>query len=416
MSKKNVPPSYKWELIGLLWLAFFLHQGDRQIFNVLIPLIREDLGLSDVQLGLVATIFTLVYGFLVPVAGYAGDIFRRKWIIVASLLIFSVGTMLTGLGSGMVMLILFRSIATGGGEAFYYPAANSLLGQFHHKTRAMAMAIHQTALYVGIVASSFLAGYVGEKYGWRVAFLSFGILGIFWSFVIILRMRDTPQEVSAKAEAAARPPLGEVLRQVFARRTVWALCIAFGAMVYVNIGFLTWMPTYLHERFSLSLGSAGFNSMIYHNALAFVGVLLGGRLSDMLAQRWRKTRMAFGMFGLLAGAPFIWWMGSADSLLGVYTALALFGFFRGVYDSNLFAALFDVVEPQYRSLSVGIMLCSAFVVGAFASLVLGWMKTRWGLSFGLSSLSLFYVFGGLVLLVGMYASFDRDYIADDQQS
>ena len=115
--------AYKWQLVLILWFAYFLNQGDRQIFNVVIPLIKADLMLSDVQIGLVATVFTLIYGILVPVAGFTGDLLRRKWIIFFSLLIFSVGTLFTGLSSGIVLLIVFRSITTGGGEAFYYPAA-----------------------------------------------------------------------------------------------------------------------------------------------------------------------------------------------------------------------------------------------------------------------------------------------------
>jgi MFS family permease len=148
---------YKWELIILLWCTFFLHQADRQIFNNLSTMIRDDLGLSRFQFGLVGTVFMVVYGLMVPLAGYAGDVLRRKWVVLGSLLVFSTTTLLTGLAGGLIALVVFRSVATGGGEAFYYPAANSLIGQFHRNTRAMAMAIHQTALYCGIVFSSFAA-------------------------------------------------------------------------------------------------------------------------------------------------------------------------------------------------------------------------------------------------------------------
>lgn len=113
------PPGYKWVLLGLLWIAFFLHQGDRQIFNSVIPLVKTSLGLSDIQMGLIGSIFQLVYGVLVPLAGLAGDRLPRKWIIVWSLLIFSAGTLLTGFSSGLIALVIFRSLATGGGEAFF---------------------------------------------------------------------------------------------------------------------------------------------------------------------------------------------------------------------------------------------------------------------------------------------------------
>lgn len=402
---------YKWELVILLWLAFFLNQGDRQIYNVVIPLIKADLGFSDVQLGLVATVFTLFYGVLVPFAGYAGDVLRRKWIVFFSLLIFSLGTLFTGISNSVFMLILFRSITTGGGEAFYYPAANSLLGQFHHKTRAMAMSIHQTALYIGIVASGFLAGFIGENFGWRSAFYVFGAAGILWAVVVGFRMKDTPLNNTSK-DPVQRIPMRLLVQKIFKKRTVWMLCIAFGTMVFVNMGYLTWMPTYLHENFSLSLTNAGFSSMFYHHLFAFFGVLIGGKLSDKWAIKHKKVRIITEYTGLFLGAPFIFLMGFSESLILCYTGLAIFGFFRGVYDSNLFAALFDVIEPKYRASSVGVMLAFAFIVGSLAPVLLGWVKSLYGLSFGISFLSLFYIIGGVMIFIASKYFFDKDFIVE----
>ena len=78
-TRAKVQPAYKWEVLGLLWIAFFLNQADRQVFNVVLPLIKADLQLSDLQIGSIATVFNLVYALLVPFSGYVGDIFSRKW-------------------------------------------------------------------------------------------------------------------------------------------------------------------------------------------------------------------------------------------------------------------------------------------------------------------------------------------------
>ncbi|MCL4194005.1 MAG: MFS transporter [Thermoguttaceae bacterium] len=408
--------SYRWELLGLLWFAFFLHQGDRQIFNNLAPLIIDDLGLTKVQFGLVGTIFTAVYGLMVPLSGYAGDAFRRKWVVLGSLLVFSTATLLTGLCSGLLTLILFRSIATGGGEAFYYPAANSLIGQFHQQTRALAMAIHQTALYVGIVASSFAAT-VGRVYGWRSAFFVFGSCGIVMAGVILWRMRDTPQSGATgnSDSVAAGPGVLEVLRYVFAKRTVLLLGVAFAGQVFVNVGYLTWMPTYLHERFGLALDMASFLALFCHHAAAFVGVTAGGWLSDRLARRLPSARMQFEYLGLLLAAPFIWWMGQAGSAALCCAALAGFGVFRGVYDSNLFAAPFDVIEPRYRSSAVGVMLCCAFVMGASASTILAWIAQRLDMATAISSMAGVYVVAGLFVLLALGTTFARDRCAEPEQ-
>ncbi|WP_298647536.1 MFS transporter [uncultured Proteiniphilum sp.] len=407
MNRRLIP--YKWELIIILWVAYFLNQGDRQIFNVVIPLIKADFMLDDVQIGLVATLFTLAYGILVPVAGFAGDLFRRKWIIFFSLLVFSIGTLFTGFSGGIVLLIVFRSITTGGGEAFYYPAATSLIGQFHKKTRAMAMSIHQTSLYVGIVASGFIAGYIGENYGWRMAFLSFGLVGILWAFVVFWRVKDTPMPKDELNENEEKPSFTEIIKAVFSRKTVYFLSLAFGCMCFVNVGYLTWMPTYLHEGFNMSLSAAGLHSTLYHFLFAFFGVMLGARISDRLALKRKQIRMEIEIIGLLLGAPFIYWIGLADSKLWCYVAMGLFGVFRGIYDSNLFAALFDVIEPRYRASSMGIMLAFAFIVGALAPVILGQIKTVANLETGIMLLAGFYLLGAILIFIGLKFFFNKNY-------
>ena len=136
---------YKWEVLLLLWMAYLLNQADRQVFNTVLPAIRDALHLTDTSIGLIATIFNLCYACMVPLGGLAGDRLSRKWVVTIAILFWSVATMFTGLATGVIMLILLRSVATGGGEAFFGPANYSLLGQYHTDTRARAMSIHQTA-------------------------------------------------------------------------------------------------------------------------------------------------------------------------------------------------------------------------------------------------------------------------------
>lgn len=409
MNKRGLMP-YKWELILLLWFAFFFNQADRQAYNVVLPLLSADLKLSPIQAGLVASIFLWCYALLVPVAGYLGDISRRKWIVFWSLLVWSGGTILSGATTGLASLIVFRSIATGGGEAFYFPSANSLIGQYHQKTRALAMSIHQTALYVGLIASGFIAGWIGERFGWRTAFYVFGAGGVVLALIIMVRLKDVglSEEATAKTKSE-RLPLAVVLKAIAGKPTVWALWLAFSLFLFAGIGYITWMPTFLHEKFKLPLSNAGFSSMFYHHVAAMVGVLLGGKVSDLLALRRRTVRLEVECVGLFLGAPFICLMGLTNNLLLCYVALAGFGLFRGIYDSNLYAALFDVIEPRFRASAVGIMLAVVFFVSAFAPVALGWAKSTIGLTAGLSLLSLAYFIAGLVILVAVRTTFQRDY-------
>jgi len=220
-------------------------------------------------------------------------------------------------------------------------------------------------------------------------------------------MRDTPNQ--KHDTPVAHVPVRETLAHILSKRSAIALALAFGCMVYVDVGFKTWMPTFLHERFAFSLEKAGFSAVFYHFLCAFFGVMIGGKLTDRWAARRRTVRFEANACGLLLGAPFIYLMANTESEAVCFVMLGLFGLFRGIYDSNLFASLFDVIKPQYRASATGLMLAFAFLVGAFSPTVLGMLKTKFGLSFGVSSLAGFYVLGGVIILIARLLFFGRDY-------
>ncbi len=405
---------YKWELMVLLWFAYCFNQADRQVYNVVLPALQNELHINDVQAGLVASVFMWTYAMLVPVAGYAGDVFRRKWIVFWSLTTWSMATMVSGATTGLAGLVFFRSLATGGGEAFYYPAANSLIGQYHEKTRALAMSIHQTSAYVGIVGSGLMAGWIADRFGWRMSFYAFGGIGVVLAMIILFRLQDVKLPTSDQDSLqAGRLPIRVVLKAVGRKPTFWALCAAFCGFNFVGWGFFTWMPTLLHDKFGLSLAEAGFSSTFYSNICAMLTVLAAGRLSDALAMRRRSVRIEFEYVSLFAGAPFIVLMSLSDSLWLSYLGLAAFGVCRGLYDSNLFAALFEIVEPRFRASAVGFMLAMSFLVSAFAPVTLGWAKMNIGLAEGMAALSLIFVISAIILLIAAKWFLARDYSTAD---
>ena len=406
--KKNSLFQYKWFLVGLLWVAYFLNQGDRQIFNTVIPLIKADLGLTDYDIGDVVMIFTAVYGILVPISGFLGDLISRKWIVIWSLLIFS--------GGGIVMLIVFRSVATGGGEAFYFPAATSLLSQLHSHTRATALSIHQTSLYVGIIASGFISGYIGEHYGWRAAFYVFGSIGVIWAVLCIFAMQNTPMPAPSESsdKKVEKTSFSKMLGAILKKQTFYCLALAFACQCFVNVGYNTWMPSYLHEKYEMSLSMAGLNSMLWHFAFAFFGVMIGGKLSDAFSEKFKQSRMWAEFLGLFLAVPFIFLCGYTDNFWICCAAMAGFGFFRGVYDSNLFAALFDVIEPRYRATASGLYLSFAFVMGSVAPKLMAYIKEIAGFSAGIMSLSAAFLLGSAFVAVSMLFFFNKNYCEESE--
>ena len=180
---------YKWFMLGLLSLAFFFSQADRVLFGLLTIPIQDELHLTDLQVGVVNTALFVTLAFTVPLAGILGDRFNRKWVITCALLFWSAMTAATGLVGGICGMIFFRSILTGGGEAFYGPSAYALIAAHHKETRSLALAIHQAALYLGLMFSGALVAWVLKAFGgWRVVFWVFGgsgfVLGLFFIWAL----------------------------------------------------------------------------------------------------------------------------------------------------------------------------------------------------------------------------------------
>jgi MFS family permease len=409
---KALSSRYKWTVLALFWFVYFINQADRQVLFSVFPLIQKEYGLTDANLGLLGSVFFWVYALLVPVAGALGDRFTRKNIVVFALLVWSAATAVSGLVSGFALLLAFRAL-TGAGEAFYYPAANSIISDYHGRsTRALAMSIHQTSVYLGIVGSGTLAGYVGQVWGWRAAFLVFGGAGVVLAVLAARLLREPARgaaEEEGRAQTAEKPAaLAEHIRHAASSATFWSLGLAFLCFKLVDAAYLAWMPTLLYRKFGLTLAVAGFHATFWHHAGAFLGVLAGGRLSDRWAVRSALGRPLVQVAGLALGAPFIYLLGTSGEQTVVYAALGLFGVFRGLYDSNLFASLYEVVRPASRATATGMMLCAAFLGGGTAPLVIGSFSRAFPLGQAMAYTSVLYILGAVIIAADCGLWFRRD--------
>ena len=402
---------YKWEVLILLWMAYLLNQADRQVFNTVLPAIRDALHLTDTSIGLIATIFNLCYACMVPLGGLAGDRLSRKWVVTIAILFWSVATMVTGLATGVVMLILLRSVATGGGEAFFGPANYSLLGQYHTDTRARAMSIHQTAYYVGVILAGWLAGYIADKLGWEYSFIIFGAVGIVWGIIMAVRLKDKKDDKAVAAESnTEKVGILDGFKVVFTTPTALMLTIGFSGLIFVITGFMTWVPAFLQEEFGQSQAASGFNSMFYTYLAAFIGVLLAGSLSDKFAAKTNKARMLLQAFGLIVGSVFLFIMGKSTTLWVLYLSFAGWGFFRAFFDANTYTVLYDVTPSRLHASCSSAMITTGFAVGALAPVVLGAMKESLGtLSATFPVLGIIWVVCGVLMIIVSKTSYQKDY-------
>ena len=418
--------NYKWVALGLLTVGYFMQQGTRQIYNAVLSQMKDEFtGISDGQWGTIASVFFGVYGVCVLFAGVLGDLFSRKRVILASVAMFSAAILTVGFArplswcSFVAYMVVVYGVVFAIGQCLYPSSANSILSQLHDKTRSMAMSVMQSALYVAVVLVSLASGWLaGLGTGaWRYPFWVFGGFGLVFLLVLLFCLRDTKPLPAAKG-AADKPSMGEAFRAFVCKPSAWLLMLAFGFQVFTNCGFTTWTPVYIEQTYlkdpSMSATAVGFwkmfHSVIWHYAGCIIGISIASRVSDRLAAKSRKARMATNFVGLLAGAPCIFLAYHTDSLVLCATGLFLFGLAHGIYDSNMFASLYDVIKPRYRGSSTGFMCCGAFLIGMASPTLLGVMKGA-GISYkaGLSGLSLAYLAGALVVLFAMAVFLKRDY-------
>lgn len=418
VSSKYAP----WMALAILCITYFLQQGTRQVYNATLPQIKADFasaGVSHVQLGMIATIFSLVYGVVVPFAGVAADLFGRRRLVVLALALFSAGIVASGFADGAIALVATYGVVAAAGQCMFPSSATSLISQFHPHTRATALSIFQSSLYVGVVVCSCVSGYLGGlgAGGWRTAFWTFGAAGLLWIPVVVFGLKEPAAEKADKAASVpaqeAKATAGEALLALVRRPSAVLLTVGFGMCTYGSRAFLTWTPDFMQEELALSPAQAGFHAVFWFYCGALAGIMCASRLTDRLAERRPAVRLEANAVGLLLCAPFVYFMSQTPSLALCGLSLALWGFAHGIYDSNFFASLYEVVSPRYRAAATGAFLCGGFVIGAFSPMVMGWMRDGLHLTLrdGFASVSLFYLVGAGVVLLARTVFFARDFAA-----
>ena len=414
---------YKWVMLALLACAFFFHQADRVLFGLLTIPIQDDLHLTDLQIGLVNTSLFCTLAVATPLAGFLGDRFSRKWIITASLLFWSLMTACTGLVGGICGLVFFRSIATGGGESFYSPSAFALIASHHKETRSVALSIHQSALYIGLMFSGALVAWALKLFGgWRVVFFVFGGLGFLLGVAFIWALKDgTPRTdetdgtEETKRTEGGKPTISQSLRAYFCNPSALLATCGFVAIVFANNAYLSWAPKFMARRFDLSVGSAGNGTMLYHHVAAFAAIMFGAFLTDAFVKRRPRFRLGLQMCSLLLGAPTLALIGLSPTVGRAWAAVAAYGIFRGLFEVNSHASLFDVVPPQHRSTAEGMMTMIAFFIGSLSPLMFGALSDKYGIrgfEIGFSVLGAGYVLGAVAIAISFFKTFGKDAVRE----
>ena len=396
-------PAYKWWVVFMLWFVCFVNYADRQAIFSVFPKLKEEFGFDKWQLGLIGSSFMWVYAFGSPLAGYVGDRVRRRDLILGGCLFWSVVTMMTGLCGRLWQFIAVRALE-GLGETFYFPASMSLTSDYHgRETRSRALSLHQSSVYIGTIAGSWLGAWFAETHGWRVGFFWFGAVGVVLALVLFGFLVEPPRggaDRSAGAQTDSPLPWRDVAREIFRTPTVLLLMAAFVLANGVATIFLTWTPTFLVDKFHFKLTSAGLSGSVFIYLASAFSVPIGGILADRLAARYAGGRIMVQAMGLLLGSIPVFLIGQTLDVRTLLIVMTIFGLCKGIYDSNIFASLYDVVEPRARATVAGIMNMVGWGGGAFGPLYVGWVATRGDRADEVENMSLAIGSCGLAYLAG----------------
>jgi MFS family permease len=399
----------------MLWWISFFNYADRQAIFSVFPLLRYEMCLSKVELGLLGSSFAWVYGLGAPFAGMVIDRIRRKTAILGGLHVWSGICVATALSRTFRHLLFFRA-AEGLGETFYYPASMSMVSDYHGPTtRSRALGLHQTSVYVGTIAGGFFAGLIAEQFGWRWSFVIFGVLGILLGLFLDRFLheprRGAADKVDHLVESSPLTTLGfwEAWPIIWRTPTVLILMLAFMCANFVAMVLLSWMPDFLAEKFHLSLSMAGLTATLFAQLASMIGSPLGGWLADTWRKRTPGGRILVQALAVLAGAPFVYICGQTQSVGWLILALSAWGLFKGLYDANIFASAFDVIPVEIRGTTAGLVNMLGWLGGgASAPLAIGFLAEHIGLGRAISSAALVYVAAGFLLLIAALVFARRD--------
>jgi MFS family permease len=376
MHKQMKTKFYPWLVVLLLWFVALLNYLDRQMLSTMKPSMMIDIHelVSAENFGRLMAVFLWIYAFMSPVSGIIADRLNRKWLIVGSLFVWSGVTLLMGYAQTYDQVYWLRAVM-GISEAFYIPAGLSLIADYHDgKTRSLAIGIHTTGIYLGQAFGGFGAT-IAEHFSWQYTFHFFGLVGVFYSLLLIALLREKKgYDVQATRQTSL---FGELTMSfkgfavLLGNISFWVLVFYFSAPSLPGWATKNWLPTLLSETMHLDMAQAGPMATITMAMASFVGVLIGGALSDRWVQKHLKGRIYTSAIGLSLTIPALILLGYGHSLVAILGGALCFGFGFGMFDVNSMPILCQFVSPRYRATGYGLMNLAGISSGAVITNFLG---------------------------------------------
>ena len=393
---------YPWLVVGLLWVVALLNYMDRQMLSTMQQNIANDIhALQNAEaFGALMAIFLWVYGISSPFSGAVADRVSRKWLIVGSLGVWSAVTYAMGLCHDFQSLMWLRGIM-GISEALYIPSALSLIADyFTGRGRSLAIGLHMTGLYCGQALGGF-GSMVASTWSWQQTFHWFGIIGVAYAIVLIFLLH----EKSGRGVAARPVPSGEAQGRkggkesmlqsfgvVFSTMAFWVILFFFASSSIPGWATKNWLPTLFHDNLDLSMDWAGPMATLTIAVSSFIGVMIGGPISDRWVRSNVRGRIYTSALGMAMMIPALVFIGLAHNAWLSVLAGLFFGIGYGMFDANNMPILCQFVSSRQRAMAYGLMNSVGVIMGAITTQLLGSFAESVGL--GLC----FALMGGILLI------------------
>ncbi|MEN8160932.1 MAG: MFS transporter [Myxococcota bacterium] len=372
--------------LGLLLLVYVVNFLDRQVVAILLQAIKEDLQLSDTQLGAFSGIaFALLYSTLgIPIAQWADRGVRRS-IISLAMLTWSGMTALQGLATGFWTLVAAR-VGVGVGEAGCSPPAHSIIADLFAPTRrATALSIYALGIPIGGAIGLAGGGWLRETFDWRIALMIVGVPGIVLAVLVRLTLREPTRGYweGGRTEAAPPPPLAEVARVLRMRRSFVHMALAGALHAFYGYGAAAFNPAFLERVHELGALEIGLWLGVIAATAGAAGTFLGGWLTDRLSTRDARWYAWLPAWGTIAGVPlvclfYLWQDGREALALAALPALV-----GGLYLGPTFAMTQALVPPRMRAQAAAILLLVMNLIGLglgpqFVGMLSDWLAPSTG--------------------------------------
>lgn len=391
MAKLRELKVYPWIVVGLLWVVALLNYMDRQMLSTMREAMQADISEleSAVNFGRLMAIFLWVYGCVSPFAGAVADRLSRKWLVVASLAVWSAVTLLMGYCTTFRQLYILRAVM-GVSEALYIPAGLSLIADyFTGSSRSLAVGVHLTGLYLGQAVGGFGAT-VAALYSWQATFHWFGIIGIAYAAVLVFLLHDSKTAPSPEKEApreASGEPVWKSFATVFSNVAFWVILFFFASSSLPGWSTKNWLPTLFADSLGIPMSQAGPLSTITIAVSSFAGVILGGTLSDRWVKKNLRGRVYTSASGLALMIPALIFIGTGGGIASAVGAGVCFGVGYGMFDANNMPILCQFVSSRHRATAYGVMNMTGVFAGALVTKVLGGWADSGSLGLGFALMS-----------------------------